>query len=579
MNTVYIGSPKENALYIFSGQNFQSVRKFGGVSPSGCAALPFSGFGNSVGTDKFSDVFAIGGYLTTIGNSTDSDGAIFLQNEKSGCLSTSKCEVGSQNTLSSIPIFNNLVWVKEINNNAYKRGGYAKVLDPGYHEPFSGKNIENRNPYCDTVIWDGFQNETIFQNGDIVEFTDSLNGRVNINKYYIVDVINNFELSGDYTGQALIIRDCLSGENLGGDGDDGGGEYPGGGGPGGGGTGTGCFVSGLIGYIVEAIYINDFKEAPSICGPASNISGINSIEIVTPYSPANFIAQEAPDFSAFAILPSLQASPIDVYIQTVLKPGGTPLIDISSDNISFDNNLTLTIPAGELSGEFFVRITGELPPDNPLTPGFNEPGEIFLEASVPTDLSYDPSLTLLTIYAGGPGNGESSPCGGAGHVCNRATFDIIFGTGIGTGADPNKIEIINGVTVLQANLNNNGGPTDPGPGPFPYDGPLDRYSYAIITEEMSEQILGPTHKDGTEKSYFIEIRPSEDNPNPHGGITNVRVRNPYCSGLAVYNCCLSLGGGSNSVPPPSAPVSSSLSFVQVLDTIPDYVLKSLDDIV
>jgi hypothetical protein len=566
MNTIYIGSPKENALYFFSGENFQSVRKFGGASPSGCDALPFSGFGNSIATDKFSDVFVIGGYLTTIGNSTDSDGAIFLQNEKSGCLSTSKCEVGNQNTLTSIPILNNLVWVQEINDNAYKRGGYARVIDPGYHIPFSGKNIENRNPYCDTVVWDGFQNGTIFQDGDIVKFTDSLNGRVNTNKYYIVDVINNFELSGNFSGQALIIRDCLSGENLGG-----GGEDPGGGGGNSGISGTGaCFVSGLIGYTVEAIYVHDYKNSFSLCSSPNIITG-NGIEILTPYSPANFIPDNAPDFSAAAILPNSQPSPIDVYIQTVLSPGGLPLIDISNDNISFSNDLTLTIPAGEISGEFFVRVTGQVPGDNPVTPGFNEPTEIFLEASVPTDLSYDTSLTLLTIYAGGSGNGESSPCGG-GHVCNRATFDIIFGTGIGTGVDPNKSEIKNGVTVLQANLNNGGGSTDPGPGPFPYDGPLDRYSSTVITREMSELILGPTHDDGTEKSFYVEIRPSLGNDNPHGGITNVRIRNPYCSGIAVYNCCLSLGGSI-------VPDGSSLSFIQMLDHIPDYVLETLDDIV
>jgi hypothetical protein len=105
MNIVYIGSPKENALYIFSGDNYQFTKKIGGFVPSGCTIPIFSGFGNSIATDKFSDTYAIGAYLTTGQNFTSEDGALFLQNEKNvECLSTSKCGIVNKNTLSKIVI-------------------------------------------------------------------------------------------------------------------------------------------------------------------------------------------------------------------------------------------------------------------------------------------------------------------------------------------------------------------------------------------------------------------------------------------------------------------------------------------
>jgi hypothetical protein len=102
----------------------------------------------------------------------------------------------------------NFIWVSEINNRAYKKD-YAQVLDPGYHQPFSGKNLYNLNPYCSTVIWDGIQDGTFFQNGDIVQFYDNLEGRINTNKFYKIDVLNNFELDSNIPGDALIIKDCI----------------------------------------------------------------------------------------------------------------------------------------------------------------------------------------------------------------------------------------------------------------------------------------------------------------------------------------------------------------------------------
>jgi hypothetical protein len=107
MNTIYIGAPKENALYVFSGSNYQFTKKIGGAVSSGCIIPPFLGFGNSIATDKFSDIYAIGAYLTTVENFTSGDGAVFLQNEKLGCFSTSKCGIVNKNTLSQI-IFGDL---------------------------------------------------------------------------------------------------------------------------------------------------------------------------------------------------------------------------------------------------------------------------------------------------------------------------------------------------------------------------------------------------------------------------------------------------------------------------------------
>lgn len=105
MNTIYIGSPKENALYIFSGSNYQFTKKIGGATLSGCIVPPFGGLGNSIATDKFSDVYALGAYLTTVENFTSGDGAVFLQNEEVKCFSTSECGIVNQNTLSVITNF------------------------------------------------------------------------------------------------------------------------------------------------------------------------------------------------------------------------------------------------------------------------------------------------------------------------------------------------------------------------------------------------------------------------------------------------------------------------------------------
>jgi hypothetical protein len=445
-----------------------------------------------------------------------------------------------------------LIFMSTLDGSAYKRA-YIQGVDSGVSigAPV-WTNIHNT-----LVLWDGEQDGTTFQDGDTVRFSGGVlgdwdGGRLIQGIDYKVAVIPEkcAPPSNYLNSQALAIQ-C---------------EYS----PI---TDPSCFdicSGGLINYTVEALYLHSYDpskppESISICS-GTEITGTNSIRILTPYSPSNFIPQNAPDFSGIAILPSLQGFPLNVNISAILKPGGTPLIDLSNDNITFGQNTTITIPANSLSGLFVVRITGVLPPDNPNVPGFNDPAEIFLEASATGVPPYSPSLTLLTIYPGESGTGNGAPCGGPGHVCNRALFEII----IGTGLDP-VTSGVNGVVVLNANLNNAGGPTDPGPGPAPYNGQYDRYSSGIITEQMAQQIFGASYNDGLEKSYFVEIKPGSGNNNPHNGITNVRIRD--CSGLLVYNCCLSIGGGTTLPPPlPTPSTTSSAAFDEILSSLIDDVI-------
>lgn len=462
------------------------------------------------------------------------------------------CSLKNFNSSFSITAGNpNMIFISTLNGSAYKRA-YIQGVDSGVS---IGVPVWT-NTHNTLVLWDGEQDGTIFQDGDTVRFSgDSLglNNRIIKGIDYKVAVIpercappSNYQNS-----QALAIQ-C---------------EYN----PI---TDPSCVCSGgrdLVNYTVEALYLHNydpskFPESISICS-GIEVTGTNSIRILTPYSPSNFIPQNAPDFSGIAILPSLQGSPINVEIQTILKPGGMPLIDISTDNINFGQNTTVTIPANQLSGLFAIRITGSLPPDNPNIPGNDEPAEIFLQARVTGNPLYDPSLTLLTIHQGESGSGNGAPCGGPGHICNRALFDII----IGTGLDPITSGVV-GVTVLNANLNNKGGPTDLGPGPAPYNGQYDRYSSGIITEQMSQQIFGASYNDGLNKSYFVELRPSVGNTNPHNGITNVRIRD--CSGALVYNCCLTVGGGTT-VPPvlPTPSTTSSATFDEILKSLMDYDIE------
>ena len=139
--------------------------------------------------------------------------------------------------------------------------------------------------------------------------------------------------------------------------------------------------------------------------------------------------------------------------------------------------------------------------------------------------------TIQAIYKGsnndsGAPNYAASPCPG-GHLCNRAKFNIF----------------LNGILVLEANLNNNGGdadnedngpvtpPTSDGIG----DDILDRYSSTVISNGLSKLIMD-SRPDG---SIEIEIAPHPSNTNPHGGITWIRIINSQ--GKIIYSSCLPRG--------------------------------------
>jgi hypothetical protein len=75
-NNIYIGAPKENVVYFYSGANRQFIEKIG---ENNCESS--SGLGNSISADKYSNVTAIGAYLTSVPNYTSNDGAVFLRND------------------------------------------------------------------------------------------------------------------------------------------------------------------------------------------------------------------------------------------------------------------------------------------------------------------------------------------------------------------------------------------------------------------------------------------------------------------------------------------------------------------
>lgn len=150
---------------------------------------------------------------------------------------------------------------------------------------------------------------------------------------------------------------------------------------------------------------------------------------------------------------------------------------------------------------------------------------------------------------GPPDDGQpiSAPCGG-GHTCNRAKFYIK----------------INGVIVLNSNLNNLGDPDSPPSSKFggPWAPTLsgignnqyDRRCVAVITEEMNSAIFasgdsGESDSDGggscdcgdpesasPTEPFVLSIEPMEENKNPHIGVTWVRLKN-RCN-QTVYSCCI-----------------------------------------
>lgn len=204
-NDIYIGSPKENFIYAYTGSSFIFSGKIG-YNRSGCFSS-FSGLGNSIAVDKNSKLLAIGGYLSKINIDSGSNGAVFLRNEKELC-NNSKCGINDLGLKSFVSFDDpSFIWVQSTGgSNAFKKG-LARILDPSADDVFIGKNLENANPYCGTIIWDGEQNGTVFQNNDTIKFNYDFN-RFNLNKEYKIEILNNFEFSGNYSGQVLIIRDC-----------------------------------------------------------------------------------------------------------------------------------------------------------------------------------------------------------------------------------------------------------------------------------------------------------------------------------------------------------------------------------
>jgi len=115
-------------------------------------------------------------------------------------------------------------------------------------------------------------------------------------------------------------------------------------------------------------------------------------------------------------------------------------------------------------------------------------------------------------------NVANAPCFG-GHICNRALFDIT----------------INGVKILEANLNNQ---NEGFPPPPMIDGignnKLDRYSSSVITQEQADAIAAASEFD-----FFIEIKAHPTNTNPHENITWVRLKNT--EGKIIYSTCIAAG--------------------------------------
>jgi len=116
----------------------------------------------------------------------------------------------------------------------------------------------------------------------------------------------------------------------------------------------------------------------------------------------------------------------------------------------------------------------------------------------------------------------NAPCFG-GHSCDNARFNIF----------------INGIIVLEANLNNNSEGSPPALMP---DGigsdKADRYSNNIISEYAAELIKNTNRLD-----YTIEIKPHPTNLTPHENILWIRIKNP--KGNTIYSTCSAAGESSN----------------------------------
>ena len=315
-------------------------------------------------------------------------------------------------------------------------------------------------------------------------------------------------------------------------------------------TGDGCDGYepglGLTDYTVEAIYVHSAGDPTyAICSVVDS-RPTSGIYLDTDHSSVVYLGED-PFYSKIQ-LPS-----------GVLAPSGGISFDINYSSqftgfqlLAFDtfpptggitrnSSLTGTIPSGSGIYEFFI-----VPAiDNPGIKDLNDAEGATVTVknlTYPSNRYTGNFMIVESGYATGSGinplGATRHPCGG-GHSCNRADFDILIDT-----------PLVSGHKVLDAKLNN-AGTNDNGPGPFPFNGPMDRYSSAKISEEDNTKLFGSgingTGLDpSTPVTYKVRISPASGNTNAHVGITWVRILNP-CN-QPIYSCCLSVGGGTSAPP-------------------------------
>lgn len=318
---------------------------------------------------------------------------------------------------------------------------------------------------------------------------------------------------------------------------------------------------GLKDHIIEAIYVHSNGNPQyAICtiGPSSN----TGVYIDTDHSQLVYLGE--PAFYTKLMLPTGTVAPSTGYSVNLSYQS-----QHSSQLLYFDqfpptgtvtqrNSLTGLIPSGSGFFEFFLIPKA----DTVGVQDLQDAELVNILGEVPGFSSQKASGQFIVAETGvGGGTGinpvgaTQHPCGG-GHACNRADFEIQIDTNI-TG----------GYKLLDAELNN-AGTNDNGPGPFPYNGSMDRYSSRKITEADNNAIFGTGLTTGGQPlSYSIKIVPASGNNNPHVGITWVRILNP-CN-EPIYSCCLSVGGGTTAPPTWTPPYQnpSSVDFNSYLSSI------------
>lgn len=318
---------------------------------------------------------------------------------------------------------------------------------------------------------------------------------------------------------------------------------------------------GLKDHIIEAIYVHSAGSPEyAICTvPAQSNTGIY---IDTDHSSLVYLGE--PAFYTKLMLPNGTVAPSTGYSVNLsyqsqytgqllyfdqFPPTGT---------VTKNNSLTGLIPSGSGFFEFFIVPKEDTSgvqdlQDAEVVNVFGEVPAFSLEKASGQFIVAETGTSAGTGI--NPVGATQHPCGG-GHACNRADFEIQIDTNI-TG----------GYKLLDAELNN-AGKNDNGPGPFPYNGSMDRYSSRKITEADNDILFGTGLTTGGQPlSYSIKIVPASGNTNPHVGITWVRILNP-CN-EPIYSCCLSVGGGTTAPPTWTPPYQnpSNVDFNSYLSSI------------